>query len=95
VRIPLTGGAAGNRRRHREREKRHELRQQLEFLVERSRRPVTPPRQTYRELIAKPVDGVVALACNFNIRIPSLELVAWQLQPPRRPGWNNSLRNYI
>src|SRR6266571_1748604 len=25
---------------------------------------------------------------------PSLELVAWQLQPPRRPGWNNALRNY-
>jgi hypothetical protein len=36
---------------------------------------------------------VLALACNF-IRIPSLELVAWQLQPPRRPGWNNALRNY-
>jgi hypothetical protein len=33
-------------------------------------------------------------AANFNIRIPSLELVAWQLQPPRRPGWNNALRNY-
>ena len=20
--------------------------------------------------------------------------MAWQLQPPRRPGWNNALRNY-
>src|SRR5205807_5660280 len=25
---------------------------------------------------------------------PPWELVAWQLQPPRRPGWNNPLRNY-
>ncbi|HEV3403823.1 MAG TPA: hypothetical protein VG073_06005, partial [Gaiellaceae bacterium] len=53
--------------------------------------PCTPTRSTAKRRLC---GQVLALPCNLNIRIPSLELVAWQLQPPRRPGWNNALRNY-
>jgi hypothetical protein len=53
--------------------------------------PCTSTRSTAKRRLC---GQVLALPCNFNIRIPSLELAAWQLQPPRRPGWNNVLRNY-